>query len=414
MPATSPPTSVHHHGGGRGELSGRGGHPHAAAHDGAGRLPRRVAGEEAPGRHRSRCGRPRQYLIAPRELRRQRRRLRLRRLSGYRRLVPPAGTRARPQEARSPLASDPAADARARHARAHLRAGHAARRGPAGRRARGRLEPAPLLHRAVRGHAPEEAVVMARLSGKIAAVTGGASGIGEATVRRFVAEGAKVAFADRDVDRGKRVAAEIEASGGPALFLGAHTEREAEGAALVQQAADRFGRLDVLVNNAGIRMYHTVVEASAESLDEILGVNLKGYVFCAKAAIPVMRQGGGGSIVNVASVRSVTTAGKTTQYDTTKAAVAGLTPGMAMDHAPDQIRVNAVCPGPIFTPYHERRTLALGRTLEQYREDAAKTTMLKRPGTPEEVAACILFLASDDASFVTGTLLFVDGGATAM
>jgi len=255
---------------------------------------------------------------------------------------------------------------------------------------------------------------VARLTGKIAAVTGGASGIGEATVRRFVAEGAKVAFADRDVDRGKRVAAEIAASGGQALFVEAHMEREAEAAAFVQQAADRFGRLDVLVNNAGIRMYQTVVEASAESWDEILGVNLKGYVFCAKAAIPVIRQGGGGSIVNVASVRSVTTAGKTTQYDTTKAAVAGLTRGMAMDHAPDQIRVNAVCPGPIFTPYHERRTLALGRTFEQYREDAAKTTMLKRPGTPEEVAACILFLASDDASFVTGTLLFVDGGATAM
>jgi meso-butanediol dehydrogenase / (S,S)-butanediol dehydrogenase / diacetyl reductase len=237
---------------------------------------------------------------------------------------------------------------------------------------------------------------MERLIGKIAAVTGGASGIGEATVRRFVKEGAKVVFADRDGDRGKGVAAEAEA------------------AAFVRQAADRFGRLDVLVNNAGIRLYHTVVEASAESWDEILGVNLKGYAFCAKAAIPLMRQGGGGSIVNVASVRSVTSVGKTTQYDTTKAAVAGLTRGMAMDHAADGIRVNAVCPGPILTPFHERRTAALGRTLEQYREDAAKSTILKRPGTPEEVAACILFLASADASFVTGTLLFVDGGLTAM
>jgi 2-hydroxycyclohexanecarboxyl-CoA dehydrogenase len=220
-----------------------------------------------------------------------------------------------------------------------------------------------------------------------------------------------VVFADRDVDRGKRVAVEIGAS---ALFVEAHMEREAEAAAFVQHAADRFGRLDVLVNNAGIRMYHTVVEASAESWDEILGVNLKGYAFCAKAAIPLIRQGGGGSIVNVASVRSVTSVGKTTQYDTTKAAVAGLTRGMAMDHAADRIRVNAVCPGPIFTPFHEKRTRELGRTLEQYREDAAKTTILRRPGTPEEVAACILFLASDDASFVTGTLLFVDGGQTAM
>jgi NAD(P)-dependent dehydrogenase (short-subunit alcohol dehydrogenase family) len=194
----------------------------------------------------------------------------------------------------------------------------------------------------------------------------------------------------------------------------AHVEREAEAAAFVRQAADHFGRLDILVNNAGIRMYHTVVDATHESWDEILGVNLKGYAFCAKAAIPLIRHGGGGSIVNVASVRSVTSVGKTTQYDTTKAAIAGLTRGMAVDHAADGIRVNAVCPGPIFTPFHEKRTRELGRTLEQYREDAAKSTILKRPGTPEEVAACILFLASDDASFVTGTLLFVDGGQTAM
>jgi 2-hydroxycyclohexanecarboxyl-CoA dehydrogenase len=252
---------------------------------------------------------------------------------------------------------------------------------------------------------------MARLNGKVAAITGGASGIGEATVRRFVAEGARVAFADRDVDRGKRVAAELGAS---AWFTEAHMERESEAAGFVRQAAERFGRLDVLVNNAGVRSYHTVADATAESWEEILAVNLKGYAFCAKAAIPLIRQGGGGNIVNVASVRSVTSVGKTTLYDTTKAAVAGLTRGMAVDHAADGIRVNAVCPGPIFTPFHEKRTRELGRTLEQYREDAAKSTILKRPGTPEEVAACILFLASDDASFVTGTLLFVDGGLTAM
>jgi NAD(P)-dependent dehydrogenase (short-subunit alcohol dehydrogenase family) len=252
---------------------------------------------------------------------------------------------------------------------------------------------------------------MAQLNGKVAAVTGGASGIGEATVRRFVAEGATVAFADRDVERGKRVAAEL---GSSAWFVEAHMEREPEAVGFVRQAADRFGRLDVLVNNAGIRSYHTVVDAPAERWDEILSVNLKGYAFCAKAAIPLMRQAGGGSIVNVASVRSVTSVGKTTLYDTTKAAIAGLTRGMAVDHAADGIRVNAVCPGPIFTPFHERRIRDQGRTLEQYREEAAKNTILKRPGTPEEVAACILFLASDDASFVTGTLLFVDGGLTAM
>src|SRR5207247_7778334 len=250
---------------------------------------------------------------------------------------------------------------------------------------------------------------MGQLHGKIAAVSGGASGIGEATVRRFVTEGARVAFADRDVERGKRVAAEIAASGGQVVFLEAHVEREAEAAAFVRQAAKIFGRLDVLVNNAGVRLYHTVEDASAESWDEILGVNLKGYAFCAKAAIPLLRQAGGGSIVNVASVRSVTSIGKNTQYDTTTAAAAGLTRGMAADHAPDQIRVNAVCPGPIFTPFHERRTRELGRTLEQYREDAAKGTMLRRPGTPEEGAACILFLASDDAASVPSQLLLADG-----
>jgi NAD(P)-dependent dehydrogenase (short-subunit alcohol dehydrogenase family) len=255
---------------------------------------------------------------------------------------------------------------------------------------------------------------MGQLHGKIAAVTGGASGIGEATVRRFVAEGAQVAFADRDVERGKRVAAEIEASGGKALFVEAHMEQEAEAAAFIQHTVDHFGQLNILVNNAGIRLYQTVVEASAESWDTILGVNLKGYAFCAKAAIPLMRRVGGGSIVNVASIRAVVAGANMVQYDTTKAAVTGLTRGLAMDHAPDGVRVNAVCPGPIFTPFHERRILAAGRTLEEYREEAGSRTMLKRPGTPQEVAACILFLASDEASYVTGTCLFVDGGHTAM
>lgn len=255
---------------------------------------------------------------------------------------------------------------------------------------------------------------MGRLDGKIAAVTGGASGIGEATVRRFVAEGASVAFCDRDGACGQRVAAELEAAGGRVAFTEADVGTEAACLAFVNGAADKFGRLDILVNNAGIRKYEKIDQASAASWNEILNVNLMSYAFCAKAAIPLMRRDKGGAIVNVASVRSVMAGGGNLQYDTTKAAIAGLTRALAADHSPEGIRVNAVGPGPIFTPFHQRRIEAAGETVAQYNASAAMGTMMKRPGSAEEVAAAILFLASDDASYVTGALLFVDGGMTAM
>ena len=255
---------------------------------------------------------------------------------------------------------------------------------------------------------------MGRLSGKIAAVTGGASGIGEATVRRFVAEGAQVAFCDRDGERGEKVAAELTAAGAHVAFRQADVGTEAACLAFVNGAAEKFGRLDILVNNAGIRKYEKIDVASAASWNEILNVNLLSYAFCAKAAVPLMRRNGGGSIVNLASVRSVVAGGGNLQYDTTKAAIAGLTRALAADHSPEGIRVNAVGPGPIFTPFHERRIAAAGETVEQYNASAARGTMLKRPGKAEEVAAAILFLASDEASYVTGALLFVDGGMTAM
>lgn len=255
---------------------------------------------------------------------------------------------------------------------------------------------------------------MGRLDGKVAAVTGGASGIGEATVRRFVAEGASVAFCDRDGERGRRVATELEATGAKVAFTQADVGAEAACLAFINGAAQKFGRLDILVNNAGIRKYEKIDEASAASWNEILNVNLMSYAFCAKAAVPLMRKNKGGAIVNVASVRSVVAGGGNLQYDTTKAAIAGLTRGLAADHSSEGIRVNAVGPGPIFTPFHERRIAAAGETVEQYNAQAARGTMLKRPGRADEVAAAILFLASDDASYVTGALLFVDGGMTAL
>jgi NAD(P)-dependent dehydrogenase (short-subunit alcohol dehydrogenase family) len=255
---------------------------------------------------------------------------------------------------------------------------------------------------------------MGRLDGKVAAVTGGASGIGEATVRRFVEEGARVGFADRDSARGTLVANEIEASGGEVLFVETHTERENEASDFIRRTVERFGQLDILVNNAAIRLYHDVTEASEESWDTILGVNVKGYAFCAKAAIPAIRRTGNGSIVNIASNCAVIASANAVQYDTTKAAVTGLTRAMARDHADDGIRVNALCPGPTFTPFHERRASAVGKTPEEFKEEFGRPVMLKRPATPSEIAACALFLASDDASYVTGTCLFADGGETSM
>ena len=255
---------------------------------------------------------------------------------------------------------------------------------------------------------------MNRFVDKVVVVTGGASGIGEATVRRFVEEGARVAFADRDAERGKRVAAEFEAQGAVVHFVEADMGKEAEATGFVEAAVARFGRLDVLVNNAGIRKYQAVTEASKESWDEMLAVNLLSYALCSRAAIPIMAANGGGAIVNVASIRSLIAGPKCVQYDTTKAAVLGLTRSMARDHAAQSVRVNAVGPGPIFTPFHERRAEDLGQTYESYIEEFGAETMLKRPGTASEVANGVAFLASDDASYITGTCLFIDGGQTGL
>jgi NAD(P)-dependent dehydrogenase (short-subunit alcohol dehydrogenase family) len=253
---------------------------------------------------------------------------------------------------------------------------------------------------------------MTRLQGKVAAITGGAGGIGGATVRRFLDEGAKVAFCDRDAAKGAALESELATDN--AMFIEADVSSEADTAAFIAKTVDRFGRLDILVNNAGIRNYEDVTETSEEGWDRILGVNLKGYAFCAKAAIPAMRNTGGGAIVNIASVRSLVAGPKCVQYDTTKAAILGLTRSMARDHAADNIRVMAVGPGPIFTDFHAGRAAELGKTHEQYRETFGADTMLNRPGTPLEVANVILFAASDEASFLTGSCIYVDGGQTGL
>ncbi|MED5462435.1 MAG: SDR family oxidoreductase, partial [Pseudomonadota bacterium] len=174
---------------------------------------------------------------------------------------------------------------------------------------------------------------MGRLNGRVAAVTGGAAGIGEAIVRLFADEGAAVGFADLDSGRGATLAQEADA-----LFVPTWVEREAEAATFIERTAEHFGRLDILVNNAGIRLYQDVTQASEESWDQIWGVNVKGYAFCAKAAIPLMRHQGAGSIVNIASNSAFSASANAAQYDTTNAAVTGLTRAMARDHADQGIR----------------------------------------------------------------------------
>ena len=253
---------------------------------------------------------------------------------------------------------------------------------------------------------------MPRMQDKVVAITGGAGGIGGASVRRFLEEGAKVAFCDSNSRKGNAFAQELGTE--DAFYTQTDVSKESETAAFIAQTVARYGKLDVLVNNAGIRNYEDVTQASEESWDRILGVNLKGYAFCAKAAIPAMRDNGGGAIVNIASVRSLVAGEKCVQYDTTKAAILGLTRSMARDHAKDNVRVMAVGPGPIFSDFHEARAASLGQTNDEYKTIFGSDTMLNRPGTPVEVANVILFLASDEASFMTGTCVFVDGGQTGL
>jgi NAD(P)-dependent dehydrogenase (short-subunit alcohol dehydrogenase family) len=218
-----------------------------------------------------------------------------------------------------------------------------------------------------------------------------------------------VAILDRDADGGEREVREIREAGGEAAFLRAEVSVEAEALALAPFTIERFGALHLLVNNAGARVYGPVTEATAESWDLILGVNVKALGFCAKAAIPEMAKAGGGSIVNVSSANAIKGRGGMAQYDATKAAVLGLTRSLAHDHAGQNIRVNAVCPGPTITQFHLKRAAERGVTEAEIRA-TSRPTLLKRQAEPSEIAAAILFLASDEASYITGATLMVDGG----
>lgn len=243
-----------------------------------------------------------------------------------------------------------------------------------------------------------------RFEGRVALVTGGASGIGAATARRLAQEGARVMVADLDEAKGKEVASEL---GDQGAFHGVDVSDLEQVDALVAATAERFGRLDVLFNNAGIGSFGETPDLDPEQWHQVIAVDLHSVFYGCRAAIPHLRAAGGGAIVNTASISGVAADYGFAAYNAAKGAVSNYTRTLAIDHAREGIRVNAVCPGLIAT--------ALSKVLldqPSIMEDYTERIPMGRAGTADEVAATVAFLASDDARYVTGHCLVVDGGIT--
>jgi NAD(P)-dependent dehydrogenase (short-subunit alcohol dehydrogenase family) len=255
-------------------------------------------------------------------------------------------------------------------------------------------------------------VVMGRLDDKVAVITGGASGIGEASVRLFAAEGAEVVIADVQDERGGRLAAELGAE-----YVHADVTREENVEAAVSHAVDVYGRLDCMFNNAGIAGAVGPIESvTVEAFDRTVAVLLRGVFLGVKHAAPVMRAQGGGSIINTASVAAVSTGYGNHVYSAAKAGVVQLTRSVAMELGEDNVRVNCVLPGFIPTPMIARaRGVPLGEAdgkLGVITEAFREAQPIRRPGHPDDIAKAVLWLASDDSSFVNGHALVVDGGVS--
>ena len=250
---------------------------------------------------------------------------------------------------------------------------------------------------------------MFRLDGRSALVTGAASGIGEAIAHTLARAGASVFVADRDEQNGTRVAAAIESDGGRARFVPLDVTSEAACAAAAATVAEAHGALDVLVNNAGIGHVGTVVTTTGADMDRLYAVNVRGVFNATKAFIDGMLARRSGVIVNMASIGGVLGIRDRLAYCTTKAAVVGLTKSLAMDHASEGIRVNCVCPGRVQTPFVSARLREYPDPEAAFRE-MSSSQAIGRMGRPEEIAAAVLYLASDEAAFVTGTAFLIDGG----
>jgi NAD(P)-dependent dehydrogenase (short-subunit alcohol dehydrogenase family) len=251
-----------------------------------------------------------------------------------------------------------------------------------------------------------------RLEGKKAIVTGGAGGIGRATSLAMAAEGAAVAVVDLNGEAAEAVAAEIREAGGTAIALAADVSSEPDIERVVAAAASEFGGIDVVFNNAGIIRRTTAVETSVEEWDLVFGVNVRAIFLMCKHVVPVMAAGGGGSIVNTGSGWGLKGGGRAISYCASKGAVVNMTRALAIDHGPQGIRVNSVNPGDVDTGMLRDEARQLAQETTSFLAEAADRP-LGRMGQPREIAAAVVWLASDEASYVTGAAMVVDGGGIA-
>jgi 3-oxoacyl-[acyl-carrier protein] reductase len=244
-----------------------------------------------------------------------------------------------------------------------------------------------------------------RLANKVAVVTGGGSGFGAAICRRFVEEGARVVVVDCRPDRGEPRTREL---GDAAVFCRADVARDTDARSMIDMAVERFGRLDVLVNNAGApQPPQSLVDMSEEDWDRLFAVNAKAIFLAARHAVPIMRRQGGGVILNTVSVAAIRPRPNLLAYNSSKGAALLATKSMAIELAADRIRVNAVCPGPADTPM---LATFVGGDTDAHRAAFLATVPLGRLCAPADVASAMVYLASDEAAFVTGAVLEVDGG----
>ena len=251
-----------------------------------------------------------------------------------------------------------------------------------------------------------------QLDGKVAIITGGAAGIGSATAALFAREGARVVIGDTNESAGRTVAQNIVASGGRAIFEVCDVTQAAACRRLAERGAQEFGGVHILFNNAGIIRRSTILELKESDWDLVMAVNVKAMFLMSREVIPLMAQAGGGSIVNMASGWGLAAGSRAAVYCASKGAVVLLTKAMALDHGPQNIRVNCLCPGDTDTGMLRDEARQLGQEPSTFLQDAARRP-LSRVGKPLEIAQAALYLASPASSFVTGTALVVDGGGLA-